>query len=283
MTGLVDGVAGTAIALGVAYGVVGVAVAVVAAATRSLFLAVGAVATAGLTTALLLGVTGVTGIPGPVALAVGLAIGALTGALLGPAVLARRPAGVAWPVGFVVAAGAVEALLLRTVGGRAVRPDPLLDLGAIGAVGTAVVVGLPVALAVTWLVTRSRWGHRVRIAGSSPPAAERSGIRVLGIRSAALAVAGAAAVLAAALAAPVVPLGPAQAAGLTVRGIAAAALLGRAGPAWALPGGLALGIAEAVGQRAWPAAGGEVAVALVVVTVLVALGAEGARAWGRAW
>lgn len=283
MTPLLEGVVGTAIALGVAYGVVGVAVAVVAAATRSLFLAVGAVATAGLTGALLLGVTEVTGVPGPVALVAGLAAGAVLGATLGPVVLARRPAGVAWPVGFVVAAGAVEALLLRTVGGRAVRPDPLLDLGGLGAVGTAVVVGLPVAVAVTWLVARTRWGHRVRIAGSSPEAAERAGIRVLGVRSAALAVAGTAAVLAAALAAPVVPIGPAQAAGLTVRGIAAAALLGRAGPAWALPGGLALGVAEAVGQRAWPAAGGEVAVALVVVGVLVVRGADGARAWGRVW
>lgn len=283
MSGLVEGVVGTAVALGVAYGVIGVAVAVVAAATRSLFLAVGAVATAGLGAALLLGVTDLTGIPGPLALVAGLAVGALLGGLLGPVVLARRPAGVVWPVGFVVAAGIIEALLLRTAGGRAVRPDPLLTPPGLGAVGTALLVGLPVAVATTWLVTRSRWGHRVRIAGSSPPAAERAGIRVLGIRSAALALAGAAAVLAAALAAPVVPLGPSQAAGLTVRGIAAAALLGRTGPAWALPGGLALGLAEALGQRAWPAAGGEVAVALVVVGVLVARGADGARGWGRAW
>jgi branched-subunit amino acid ABC-type transport system permease component len=283
VTGLVDGVVGTAVALGVAYGVVGVAVAVVAAATRSLFLAVGAVATAGLTASLLLGVTEVTGVPGPVALLAGLAVGAGAGALLGPAVLARRPAGVAWPVGFVVAAGAIEALLQRSVGGRALRPDPLLLVPGLDEVGTVVVVGLPVAVVITWVVVRTRWGHRVRIAGSSPPAAARAGIRVLGIRSAALALAGAAAVLAAALAAPVVPIGPAQAAGLTVRGIAAAALLGRAGPAWALPGGLVLGLAEALGQRAWPAAGGEVAVALVVVAVLVARGADGARAWGRAW
>ena len=89
--------------------------------------------------------------------------------------------------------------------------------------------------------------------------------------------------MAAALAAPVVALGPAQSAGLTVRGIAAAALLGRSSPAWALPGGLALGIAEAVGQRAWPEAGGEVAVAVLVVGVLAIRGAESARGWGRAW
>lgn len=282
MTGF-DEVLGPALALGVAYSVIGVAVAVVAAATRSLFLAVGAVATAGLAVALTLGVTEVTHVPGPMALAAGLLAGALLGALLGPIVLARRPAGVVWPIGFVVAAGAIEALLLRTVGGRAVRPEPLLAIPGAGAVATAVVVGLPVAAAVSWLLARSRWGHRLRVAGSSPPAAARAGIRVLGIRSAALALAGAAAVLAAALAAPVVPLGAAQAAGLTVRGIAAAALLGRAGPLWAVPGGLALGLAEALGQRAWPAAGGEVAVAVVVVGILVVRGAEGARAWGRAW
>lgn len=283
MTGALEGVLGTALALGVAYAVIGAAVAVVVAATRSLFLAVGAVATAGLTVSLLLGVSEVTGVPGPVALLAGLGIGAALGAVLGPVVLARRPAGMAWPVGFVVAAGAIEALLLRTVGGRAVRPDPLLALPGVDVVGVAVVVGVPVALVLSWLVTRARWGHRARIAGSSPAAAAQSGIRVLGIRSAALAVAGAAAVLAAALAAPVVPIGAAQAAGLTVRGIAAAALLGRAAPVWALPGGLALGLAEALGQRLWPAAGGEVVVATVVVVVLVVRGADGARAWGRVW
>lgn len=282
MNGL-DAVVGPALALGVAYAVVGVAVAVVAAATRSLFLAVGAVATAGLTVALLLGVTELTHVPGPVALAAGLLVGALLGAALGPVVLARRPVGVVWPVGFVVAAGAIEALVLRTVGGRAVRPDPLLDLPVVGAVGTAVVVGLPVALAIAWAVERTRWGRRLRIAGASPPAAARAGIRVLGIRSAALGLAGAAGVLAAALAAPVVPIGPAQAAGLTVRGVAAAAVLGRGGPAWALPAGLVLGGAEAIGQRVWPAAGGEVAVAAVVVGLLVWRGPDAARAWGRAW
>lgn len=282
MTGL-DEIIGPALALGVAYSVIGVAVAVVAAATRSLFLAVGAVATAGLAVALVLGVTEFTHVPGPLALVAGLATGAALGALLGPVVLARRPAGVVWPIGFVVAAGAIEGLLLRTVGGRAVRPDPLVALPGVGAVGTAVAIGLPVAATVAWLLARSRWGHRLRVAGSSPPAAARAGIRVLGIRSAALALAGAAAVLAAGLAAPVVPIGAAQAAGLTVRGIAAAALLGRASPVWAVPGGLVLGFAEALGQRAWPAAGGEVAVAIVVVGVLVARGAEGARAWGRAW
>lgn len=279
---MIDQVLGPALALGVAYGVIGVAVAVVVAATRSLFLAVGAVASAGLGVALLLGATEVTGIPGPLALVLGLVAGGALGAALGPAVLARR-GGIAWPIGFVVAAGAVEALVLRTVGGRAVRPDPLLELPGVGAVGVAVVVGLPVALAVTWVLARTRWGHRVRIAGSSTEAAARSGIRVLGIRSAALGVAGAAAVLAAALAAPVVPIGPAQAAGLTVRGIAAAALLGRVGPAWALPGGLLLGLVEAVGQRAWPAAGGEIGVALVVVGVLAVRGPDAARAWGRPW
>lgn len=283
MTDLAGEVLGPALALGVAYGVIGVAVAMVAAATRSLFLAVGAIAAGGLTVALLLGVTALTGVPGPVALAAGLAVGAALGGAMGPAVLARRPVGVVWPVGFVVAAGTIEAAVLRTVGGRTVRPDPLVDLPGVGAVGTAVMVGVPVAVILSWLVTRTRWGARLRIAGSSPPAANRAGIRVLGIRSAALAVAGTAAVLAAALAAPVVPLGPAQAAGLTVRGIAAVALLGRAGPAWALPGGLALGLVEAIGQRAWPAAGGEVAVAAMVVVVLVARGAERARAWGRTW
>jgi branched-subunit amino acid ABC-type transport system permease component len=278
----VTGTLSAALALGVSYGIVGVAVAIVAAGTRALHLAVGTVATAGLTTALVVGVTAVTGVSGPVALLIGMTAGAVASALLGPVVLARLPAGALWPIGFVVGAAVLEALVARSLGSTTVRPDPLLDLG-IGATGTAIAVGLPVAAAGTLLLTRSRWGRRLRIAGSSRPAAERTGIRVLGIRSAALAVAGATAVLAAALVAPVVALGPAQSAGLTVRGVAAAALLGRADPVWALPGGLALGLAEALGQRWWPQAGGEVAVAVLVVAVLVVRGAESSRSWGRAW
>lgn len=282
MTGL-DQTLSAALALGVAYGVVGVAVAIVAAATRTLHLAVGAVATAGLTVALLLGVTELTGIPAPVALLIGLAVGAAVSALLGPAVLARLPAGAMWLIGLVVAAAVIEAVLAQTAGGRTVRPDPLLDIAGLPATATAIIIGLPAAVLLTWLVNATRWGRRVRIAGSSPPAAERAGIRVLGVRSAALAVAGAAAVLAAALVAPVVAIGPAQSAGLTVRGVAAVALLGRAGAVWALPGGLALGFAEAIGQRLWPQAGGEVTVAVVVVAVLLWRGAEAGRAWGRTW
>ena len=54
MNGFGGDVLGTAFALGTAYAVVGVAVAMVAAATRTMFLAVGAIATAGLTAALVL-------------------------------------------------------------------------------------------------------------------------------------------------------------------------------------------------------------------------------------
>ncbi len=282
MNGLGGDVIGTGLALATAYAVVGVAVALVAAATRTLFLAVGAIATAGLTAALVLGVTDVTGVPGPVAFAVGVLGAAVLAGALGPFVLSRRSP-VGWLVGFVVAAGVVEALVARTFGARTIRPDPLLELPGVGPVATAVVIGVPVALGAAWVVERSRWGHRVRIVGSSPASAEHAGWHVLGVRSAALAAAGGLATVAAALAAPVVALGPAQSAGLTVRGIAAAALLGRSSPAWALPGGLALGIAEAVGQRVWPEAGGEVAVAVLVVGVLAVRGAESARGWGRAW
>jgi hypothetical protein len=90
-------------------------------------------------------------------------------------------------------------------------------------------------------------------------------------------------VLAGLLITPVVFVGTGQAAGLTVRGVAAAALLGTGGPAWALAGGLLLGSVEVAGGAAWPRAGGELAVAAVVVGVLVLRGGEHLRAWGRTW
>jgi branched-chain amino acid transport system permease protein len=133
------------------------------------------------------------------------------------------------------------------------------------------------------LVGHTRWGRRLRVVGASPAAAERSGSSPAVVRSGALARWGAVAVLAGLLIAPVTFVGVGQAAPLTVRGVAAAALLGPGGPRWAVPGGLALGAVEAVSQSVWPRAGGEVGVAMLVVLLLVWRGSERSQAWGRAW
>lgn len=277
---------GAALALGAAYAAVGAAVAVVATATRTLHLAVGPVLVAGVLTHLVLSSPAV-GVPVGVALLVALLVGATTSALLGPLVLERLPDGLPALVGLVVAAGLLDAALARGVTARPVAARPLLDLPGIGgvapAVTTAVVLGVPVVLALTVTLRSTRWGRAVRLVGGSPAAAVAAGVDPARTRTSALAVGGAVAVLAGLLAAPLVTVGTAQAAGLTVRGVAAGALLGAGGPSAALAGGLLLGTVEVVGGRLWPAAGAEVAVAAVVVAVLAVRGGTHLRAWGRVW
>ncbi len=277
---------GAGLALGATYAVIGAAVAIVAVATRTLHLAVGQVLVAGVLVALVVG-SPVLGVPAIVAAGIGVAAGAGLSALLGPAVLDRLPSGLLWLLGLAVAAGVVDALLARTVTAATFRPEPVVALpgvaGLAPAVVTALVLGLAFAGLLGLLLSGTRWGRRVRLVGGSEAAAARAGVAPAVVRAQALALGGAASVLAGLLAAPVAFVSTGQAAGFTVRGIAAAALLGGGGPAWAVVGGLLLGLAEAAGAGLWPAAGGEVAVAAVVVTVLGVRGGEHLRAWGRAW
>ncbi len=264
------------LALGTAYALLGAAVSVVAIATRTLHLAIGQVVVAGALSTLILGSAAI-GWPLPVALLVGMVLGAGLSALLGPLVLERLGPGLAGLLGLVVAAGTLDAVLVRSLGAVTLRPD------LPGGVGGVLGVGLGAVGVLVWLLAATRTGRRLRLVGGSPAAAERAGIDPARTRTLALAIGGAAAVLAGLLAAPVAFLGPGQAAGLTVRGVAAAVLVGRVGPVWAVAGGLLLGASEAVGAAVWPAAGGELGVALLVVAVLVVRGAEHRQAWGRAW
>lgn len=267
------------LALGVVYALIGVAVAVVTTATRTLLLAVGPIVVAGVLVHLVLGVGVVAGLPPALAALAGLLAGAVLGALLEPLVLAPLPPGIPWLLGLAVAGVVIEAAVGRWLTVRTLRPDPLLPLGGIGPadgpVVVAVVLGLPVVVLLTWAVRSTRWGRRLRLVGGSVPAAVRSGVDPRRTRVGALAVAGAAAVGAGLLAAPVATVGVAQGAAFTVRGVAAALLLGRRDPLWALPGGLAIGLVEAGGQGLWPRAGGEVAVAALVVLLLAARGPGG--------
>jgi branched-chain amino acid transport system permease protein len=282
----VSAAVGTALASGVAYALIGAGVAVVATATRTLHLAVGQVLVAGVLVQLVL-TSAVLGVPLVAAALLAVAVGALLSAALEPLVLARLPGGLPWLVGLVVAAGVLDAALARGITARTFRPGPLVDLPAMGPlepeVTTALVLGVPAVALLAAVVARTRWGRRVRLVGGSTAAAERAGVSPSRVRAQSLAVGGAATVLAGLLIAPVVFLGTGQAAGLTVRGVAAAALLGSGGPAWALAGGLLLGAVEVAGGAAWPQAGGELAVAALVVGVLAARGGEHLRAWGRTW
>jgi branched-subunit amino acid ABC-type transport system permease component len=278
---------GAALALGLTYALVGAAVAIVATATRTLHLAVGQVLVAGLLTALVVA-SPVLDVPFGVAVAAAVLLGAALSASLGPLVLDRLPSGLAGLLGLVVAAGTLDALLARTVTAGTFRPAPLVTLpGAADAVDpgvlAAVLLGPPAVTLLVWLLARTRWGRRVRVVGGSATAAARAGVDPVRVRAQALALGGAAAVVAGLLAAPISFVGTGQATGFTVRGIAAAALLGRGGPLAAVAGGLLLATAEVAGASLWPGAGGEVAIALVVVAVLALRGGEHLRAWGRAW
>jgi branched-chain amino acid transport system permease protein len=277
---------GAALALGSAYAAVGAAVAIVAAATRTLHLAVGQVLVAGVLVHLVL-VSPVVGLPAPLALLLAVTVGAALSAALGPLVVDRLPSGAPVLVGLVVAAGVIDAVVARAVTARPVVARPLLDLpGVVGLdprVVTAVVLGLPLAVGCAALLGRTRWGRLVRLVGGAPPAAEALGRSPVLVRATALGLAGAVAVVAGLLAAPLVTVGTAQAGGLTVRAVAAATLLGVGGPVVAVVGGLLLGAAEVAGGALWPAAGAEVAVAVLVVGALVVRGDQQRRAWGRAW
>jgi branched-chain amino acid transport system permease protein len=275
-----------ALALGATYAVVGAAVAVVAIATRTLHLAVGQVLVAGVLVSLVLG-SPLAGVPGPLVLGLVALAGAVVSAALGPLVLDRLPPGLPWLLGLVVAAGTIDAVLARGLTAGTYRPAPLVTLPAVAGLAppvvTALVLGPVLAVSLAALLHLTRWGRRVRIVGGSWTAAARGGIRPAVVRAQALALGGAAAVVAGLLAAPIAFVSTGQAAGFTVRGVAAAALLGRGGPAWALPGGLLLGLAEVAGASWWPAAGGDLAIGVLVIGVLTVRGGDHLRAWGRTW
>ncbi len=277
---------GTALALGVVYALIGAGVAVVATAARTLHLAVGQVLVAGVLVQLVLGSSAV-GLPMLVTVVAALLLGAGLSAALEPLVLRPLPEGLSWLVGLVVVAGVLDAAMARGVTARTFRPDPLVALPGVAgldpATVTAVVVGLTATASVSLLLARSRWGRRVRLVGGSNAAAERVGVSPSRVRAQALALGGGATALAGLLVAPVMFVSTGQAAGFTVRGVAAAALLGAGGPGWALAGGLLLGAAEVAGAAWWPRAGGELAVAGLVVVVLLARGGNHLRAWGRTW
>lgn len=268
----------TGLALGAAYGLVGVSVAAVAQAARTLHLAVGSILVAGTLTQLFLAAVGV---PGWLAVVAALSLGAVLSAALTPLVGRRSGDRLLLPLLGSAAAGvAYDAATAATVGTRQFRPEPLFDADPLV---VAFAVGLPAASALALAVRRSAWGRRLRLVGGSPEAAALAGISPRRTVAWVFAASGIAAVVAGLLVAPITGVGAGQGPLFTIRGVAAAVLLGIGGPERAVVAGLVLGLAEAAGQRAWPAAGGGSATAAVIIAVLAVRGGERRRAWGRVW
>lgn len=287
------------VALGISYGLLGLAVTTVARSTRTLHLAIGPVLVVGVLTDLYLGFFGV---PRPLTVVAGMVVAAVLSALLEPLVL--RPlagrGGVAdarpvlrWLVGLAVAGAVVEVAASRWLATRQFRPDPLVATGDVAVAGlsipaglaNAIVLGAVLAALVGAALARTGWGRRLRLVGASPRAAELGGVSPRRTRLGALAVSGAVATAAGVLVAPVTFVGVGQGAAYTVRGVAAALLFGaaRASPAAVLAAGLVLGAAEAAGQAVLPRAGGEAAVAIAILAVALWRGPRLRRAWGRVW
>lgn len=273
-----SGVVSTAVALGIVYGLVGAAVSIVASATRTLHLAVGPVLVAGVIAHRVLGAFG---IPAPVAVVVAVALGAVLSAALEPLVLRPLRDALARLVGLAVAAAVLEAAVARAFGSHSVAESALLP--RLDPMVAALVVGGPLVVVLAAAVQHTAWGRRLRLVGGSPAAAARAGVEPALVRGGALAVAGAVAVVAGLLVAPIVFVGGGQGPGLTLRAVAAALLLGRRAPLWAVPGGLLLGAAEALALRAAPVHWSEVAVGALVVLALALRGHDEQRSWGRPW
>lgn len=280
------------LALGVTYGLLGAAVSVVWVATRTLHLAIGPIVVAGVLVRLFLDVDLVLGLPAVVPVAVGIAAAAGVSAVLEPLVLRSLREGVAWLVGLAVTGVVLETAVGRLLGARTYRPQPLIGgTGEVRIAGStvaepvvvAIAIGVPLVAVLAWSVHRSRWGRALRLVGGSPEAAALLGVSPRRTRAAALAVAGGTGALAGLLVAPVSTVGVTQGVSLTLRAVAAAALLGIAGPYRALAAGVVLGLVEAFAQQVAPALPGDVAVGLLVVLALTVAGDPSRRGWGRAW
>lgn len=274
----------TGLTLGVAYALVGAAVATVATSARTLHLAIGPVLVAGTIVALALRAA----VAGPAGVVLGVAAALAVSVLLSltcELVFARTDDPFVRVVGVVVVAGLTSAAAARTLGAVTVRPDPVLGL-AVGGLPLGVVDAL--ALAVPAIVVlhlaraRTPWGHRLQLVGGSAEAARRAGTSPGLVRAGALVASGVAALAAGLLVAPVTAIGLGSGPGLSVRAVAVGAV-GVRGPWAVLPAALVLGTVEAIGQGVAPSVGGDLATVGLIVVVAVVRGPEARRAWGRLW
>lgn len=267
----------TAAALGTVYALVGLAVVAVSRVTRTLHLAVGPVlASAALAEVTLVAV----GAPTPVALAGAGLVAVAASVALEPLVLRPLDDPTDRLVGLVVAGAVLEVAATRLVGTRTLAPptlvgdDPLL---------AAVAVGAPLALLVALALGATRWGRQVDLVGGSEDAAARVGVSPGAVRLATLTASGVVVALAAALIAPIAPVAASGTLPLTLRGVAAAVLLGRLDPARAVAGGLLVGAVEATALALLPGRAVELGVAAVVVAIALVVRPGRRRGWARAW
>lgn len=267
----------TALALGAVHAALALAVVAVTQVTRTLHLAIGPVVVASGSVQV---AAHVLGAPPLVAVLAGMAAGVAVSVAVVTVTTPARAGTTARTVGLLVAGGVVELAVARLFGGATRRLPPLVGDDPVLA---AALLGLPVAATLAVLLRWTRWGRRVRLVGGSPAAAERIGVSPTRVVVGAAAVAGLVAGATAALVGPVAFLGVGSGVGLTVRGVAAAVLLGRLRPPHALAGGLVLGLVEASALSLVPGAGVEVAVLTAITVLLAAQRPDHRRAWGRAW
>lgn len=267
----------TAAALGVAYALVGLAVVAVSRVTRTLHLAVGPVlALAALAQVSLLA----AGVVAPVAFAGAAVVAVAASVALEPLVLRPLADPTDRLVGLVVAGAVLEVATTRLTGARTLAPPPVVGDDPLLA---AVAVGAPLALLVALALGATRWGRQVDLVGGSEDAAERVGVSPGAVRLATLAASGVVVALAAVLVAPIAPVAAGGTLPLTLRGVAAAVVLGRLDPARAVAGGLLVGAVEATALAVLPGRAVELGVAAVVVAIALVVRPGRRRGWARAW
>jgi branched-subunit amino acid ABC-type transport system permease component len=249
-----------AVATAAIYAIVGMGVLVAHTGTRVLHLAIGEVAIAGALVAAALAATTSVWVAAIVGLAVASALSAAAERVL-VAPLARR---VELAAILLVAAAVVLRELLSGVYSRPAYAFPSIGgvihpAGGTLRVADVVTVGAAAVIAAggTWVLRRTLAGAALRATASGPDSAELIGVDTARVRTAAFAVAGGLAALAAMLAAGRLPLAATAGVPLALKGIAAAVAGGLRSPLTVCAGALAIGAVQVVGTY-FLGSGGEV-------------------------
>lgn len=254
------------------YAIIGMAVLIAHTGTRVLHLAIGEVAMAGALVA-----AGLAAIwPVWAAVVVGVVVAAAVSAageriLVAP--LARR---VELAAILLIAGGVVLRELLRGVYSRSAYAFPSIG-GVIhpagGTLRVADVVTVVVAAAIagggSWVMRSTLAGAALRATAAAPDSAELIGVDTARVRTAAFAVAGGLAAIAALLAAGRLPLAATAGVPLALKGIAAAVAGGLRSPVSVCAGAVAIAAVQVVGTY-FLGSGGEVLADLVALLFLLA-------------
>jgi branched-chain amino acid transport system permease protein len=215
-------------------------------------------------------------LPAWVAIIAGIAIALLLAVFLERILLRPRRS---WTLNSLILVTLAAAYFVRGVLNVAIGSSPIsfprlfvgpplrLAGGAMPTQGVALVaIGLSAALAVPWVLARTRLGFQLRAAAENPDAASLMGINVDFVRSTAFAIAGAYGALAAILLVPMVSVDFQTGLGMTMRGFIAAALGGMS-PLLSILCAFLLGIGEAFVTTYWGALAKDPIIFLVLIGI----------------